>query len=190
MAIGWHGPAPPETSGNSIIKKNLLFFAVLVTASLAVGLLLNLFRQTPLPIAYSSKSARVDQAVQEISRHSLPPASPVPALSDGVTLAQFSDFVENRRGIVLDARYRIEHQLAHVPGALSLPREDFAEAYAALKDRLDRSQPIVVYCDGKDCVDSKLVQKALRDLGYSQVAVFHGGWSEWSAARKPKEANR
>jgi len=161
---------------------------MIVFVALLIGLLTNLLREKPVPIAYASKEARLDRAVQEISQRSKP--TPFPGFPEVMTLAQFSDFVGNRRGIVLDARYRIEHQLAHVPGALSLSREDFAEAYAALKGQLDRSQPIVIYCDGNDCEDSKLVQKALRDLGYSQVAVFKGGWSEWTAARKPKEASR
>jgi len=171
-----------------LIKRDFLFFVVIAIVALLIGLLTNLLREKPVAIAYVSKEARLDRAVQEISQGSKP--TPGPALPDVVTLAPFSDFVKHRRGIVLDARYRIEHQLAHVPGALSLPREDFAEAYAALKGQLDRSQPIVVYCDGNDCEDSKLVQKALRDLGYSQVAVFQGGWSEWTAAGMPKEANR
>lgn len=172
------------------LRTDVLVFAVIVIVSLLVGLLINHFRAAPLPVAYVSKEARIDRAVAEISPTSRQPAAPSPDFPDMLTLAQFSDFVENRRGIILDARYRIEHQLAHVPGALSLPRDEFTEAYAALKGRLDRSQPIAVYCDGKDCEDSKLVQKALRKLGYSQVAVFKGGWSEWTAAGRPKEANR
>ncbi len=173
-----------------LIKKDLLLFAALVLAALLVGLLINPFRDKPLPVFYATKGERLDRAVAEISTAS--PRSATSSLPGSVTLEEFSDFVENRRGIVLDARYRIEHQLSHVPGALSLPREDFAESYAALKPQLEsnRSQPIVVYCDGKDCEDSKLVQKALKDLGFTQVAVFEGGWLEWKAAQKPKEAIR
>ena len=104
----------------------------------------------------------MDQVVKKISQPSNPSQTPGTSLPCVLTLAEFSDFVENRRGIVLDARYRIDHQLAHVPGALSLPRDEFADGYAALKSKLqaNRSQPIAIYCDGKDCVDSKLVQKA------------------------------
>jgi rhodanese-related sulfurtransferase len=174
------------------LRKDILFFAVIVLASLLAGLLMNHFREKPLPLAYASKQERLDRAVSEVARTSQRPASASPALPDILNLEQFADFVENRRGLVLDARYRIEYQLAHVPGALSLPRDEFAEAYAVLKGQLekDRSQPIVVYCDGKDCEDSKLVQKALRDLGYSQIAIYKGGWAEWTAAGKPKEAIR
>ena len=160
--------------------------------ALAIGLSINFFRGKPLPLAYASKEARLAQEVKKISQLPNPVPTPATALPIALTLAEFSDFVENRRGIVLDARYRIDHQLAHVPGALSLPRDEFSEGYAALKSKLqaNRSQPIAIYCDGKDCVDSKLVQKALWDLGYKQVAVFKGGWSEWTAAGKRKEANR
>jgi len=172
------------------LRKDTLIFAGIVVAALLTGLLVNHFRKPPLSLNYASKEERLNVAVAAISPR--PAVIPVPVLPDQLTLGQFSDFVENRGGLVLDARYRINHQLAHVPGAISFPRDDFAEAYAALKGRLesDRSQPIAVYCDGKDCEDSQLVQKALRDLGYTQVAVFKGGWSEWTRAGKPKEASR
>jgi len=175
-----------------LIKKDFLFFIVITIAALAIGLSINFFRGKSLPLAYVSKEVRLEQAVKKLSQPSNPSQAPGTTLPVVLTLAEFSDFVENRRGIVLDARYRIDHQLAHVPGALSLPRDEFSDGYASLKSKLqaNRSQPIAIYCDGKDCVDSKLVQKALWDLGYKQVAVFKGGWSEWTAAGKRKEANR
>jgi predicted sulfurtransferase len=69
--------------------------------------------------------------------------------------------VESKRGLVLDARPEIFHRLGHVPGALSLPRDDFETGYAALKEKLeaDRSQPIVIYCSSASCEDSGLVKK-------------------------------
>jgi 3-mercaptopyruvate sulfurtransferase SseA len=97
--------------------------------------------------------------------------------------------VENKRGLVLDARPEIFHRLGHVPGALSLPRDDFETGYAALKGKLeaDRSQAIVIYCSNASCEDSGLVKKSLSALGFINIALYEGGWSDWTNAKKPEE---
>jgi rhodanese-related sulfurtransferase len=84
------------------------------------------------------------------------------------------------------------YQFGHVPGALSLPRADFESAYAALRARLEknRRRPIVVYCSDRSCEDSSAVRTALAKLGYTDVAVFHGGWAAWSAAHRPEAKDR
>src|SRR5690606_30147899 len=86
-------------------------------------------------------------------------------------------------GIVLDARPEVFHRIGHIPGALSLPREDFENAYASLKEVLevDKEQIIVVYCSSMSCQDSELVRRALTALGYSRVAILTGGWAAWRA---------
>ena len=37
-------------------------------------------------------------------------------------------------------------------------------------------KPIIVYCSGGDCHDSRLVANALLSLGFGNVSVFTGGW--------------
>ena len=101
-----------------------------------------------------------------------------------ISLPEFRDFVEHKKGVVLDVRPEIFHRLGHVPGALSLPREDFEKSYTRLRRQLeaDKSQPIVLYCPGGSCEDSELVRNALVNLGYTRVGVFRGGWTAWTRA--------
>jgi rhodanese-related sulfurtransferase len=91
----------------------------------------------------------------------------------------------------LDARPEIFYRLGHVPGALSLARDDFENAYAQLKERLekDKNQPLIIYCSNSSCEDSHLVQSALLKLGYVNVAVFSGGWATWTQEKLPEETN-
>ena len=74
-----------------------------------------------------------------------------------------------------------------MPGALNLARDDFAQDYRNLAGVLQAAQdkPIIVYCSGGECHDSRLVANALLSLGFSNVRVFTGGWDEWSAAGLP-----
>jgi transposase len=46
-------------------------------------------------------------------------------------------FVQEKRGLVLDARVEVYHRLGHVPGALSLPIQFFELGYAKLNEAVN-----------------------------------------------------
>ena len=74
-----------------------------------------------------------------------------------------------------------------MPGALNLARDDFAHDYRRPGRRAAErhDKPIIVYCSGGDCHDSRLVANALLTLGFGNVSVFTGGWEAWSGAGLP-----
>jgi rhodanese-related sulfurtransferase len=188
----------------------LLIVAVL---SLGAGALTNQYREKPLPLRYQPRAARLDQVVKKILPSGITPASaktttsppavtPPPAAAvqksasspvvEHMALDEFHDFVEQKKGLVLDARAKKEYETAHVPGAISLPEDDFEKAYAALKANFeaDKSQPIAIYCTGFACNASTLVGQALARLGYANVSVFHGGMQRWVGANLPTEKSQ
>lgn len=172
------------------LKSDLRFFGVCATASLCIGLLFNQLRDQPLSLIYQSKEARLNAAVGQISSTvAAVPAEPSSELPQNLTLEEMALYVTEKKGLILDARPEIFHRLGHIPGALSLSRDDFENAYEALKEKLEqnRSQLLVIYCSSSSCEDAELVRKALSTLGYSQLAVFSGGWAEWTQAGKPEE---
>lgn len=169
---------------------NLFTFWIIATTSICVGLLLNQFRDKPLPLVYQSKQERLERAVSRVAASETPKQnSATVSFSQDLSLDEFRVFVKEKHGLILDARPEIFHRFGRVPGALSLPREDFEKSYARLKTKFeaDKSQPIAVYCSNSFCEDSKLVRKALVSFGYSQVAVFQGGWAAWTQAGLAEE---
>ena len=174
------GQAFKFVSKISCLKKDAAFFLLLATVSLCVGLLINQFRDKPLPLVYQTKEERLQQSVRKLVEARTTEAKPVVDLPEILSLEEFAGFVENKRGVVLDARPEIFHRLGHVPGALSLPREDFENAYPALRPKLetDFSQTIVIYCASVRCEDAELVKKALAALGFTRLSIFKGGWTE------------
>jgi len=79
----------------------------------------------------------------------------------------------------VDAREDTLYKVGHIPGALNVPFEHLdthGDAFLALpKDNL-----IVLYCDGGDChLSHDLAEFALAN-GFRRLAVFTGGWAEWS----------
>jgi rhodanese-related sulfurtransferase len=177
-------------SNKPSIQKDFFEVAILVTVGVSLGLTFNQFRDKRLPLVYESKELRMEKAVARISASSTP--APRVTLAQTVNIEQLQQFLKEKRGFVFDGRPEIFYRLGHILGAASLPREDFENSYKTFQAKLeqDRSQPIIVYCSGSSCEDSTLVQKSLQALGYINVAVFSGGWSEWQDKGLPTEKNQ
>jgi len=165
------------------IVRDLGRVALLAIASLAAGLVMNRFSLAPLPVVYKTPEQRFDAQLTTLV--AAPPFKIAPAATVG--LDQFRSAVEGRSALILDARPSLFFEQGHVPGALNLPRDDFARDYQNLSLSLKAAtdKPIIVYCSGGECHDSSLVANALLTLGFTRVSVFTGGWDAWSAAGLP-----
>ena len=144
---------------------------------------MNRLSLAPLPIVYQTPEDRFDAELTTMV--AAPPFKIAPASTVGVD--EFRSAVESKSALILDARPSVFFGQGHVPGALNLARDDFAHDYRRLAGVLQAAhdKPIIVYCSGGDCHDSRLVANALLSLGFSQVSVFTGGWDAWSAAGLP-----
>ena len=172
----------------SRILRDLGSVALLAIASLAAGLVMNRFSSAPLPIVYQTPEQRFDAELTTMV--AAPPFKIAPAATVG--LEQFRSAVDGKSTLILDARPSVFFENGHVPGALNLARDDFAKDYRRLTGVLQSAhdKPIIVYCSGGECHDSKLVANALLSLGFSNVSVFTGGWEAWSAAGLPVSKGR
>jgi rhodanese-related sulfurtransferase len=200
----------------AIVGRDLLGFLILAAISLAAGVLINTIRRDPLPLVYLSKAERLNQAVAKMEANPvlgtatspLNPAPPniakgaealtpvsAPALKRKpaevreVDIHEFRRLLDGLDCLVVDARPEIFHRLGHVPKALALPRDDFETYYQKHRATLEayKDRTLLIYCSGSSCEDSHLVANALDRLGYQQLAIFTGGWSQWTAQRLPEE---
>ncbi len=164
---------------------------LLATISLCFGLLINQFRDTPLSLVYQTKEDRLTEAVTQLASAASAVSASSETVPEYLELDEFRAIVEGKQAIVLDARPEIFHRLGHVPGAVSLPREDFESAYTRHQGLLaNKSALVAIYCSGSSCEDSDLLRKALHKLGYTRATVFKGGWSAWTAAGLPEGRNQ
>jgi rhodanese-related sulfurtransferase len=174
----------PRANGRrSQILRDLLGVALLAVASLVAGLVINRFSPARLPIVYQTPEQRFDAELTTLV--AAPPFKLAPAATVG--LDQFHSAVDRKSAVVLDARPSVFFESGHVPGAFNLARDNFAQDYRRLTGLLHSAhdKPIIVYCSGGECHDSRLVANALLSLGFSNVSVFTGGWEAWSAAGLP-----
>lgn len=138
--------------------------AVIAGAALALGLSWNAWSGRGLDLR-ANAFVRPGEALQEI------PAAEARQRLD-------------RGALFLDARPRANYDMAHIPGALSLPQEDFEAAFAALEPLLRSRFDIVVYCAGYGCEASHIVVRHLRQRGV-QAVILADGWPAWTEAGYP-----
>ena len=93
----------------------------------------------------------------------------------------------DRGALFLDARPRDFWRMSRIPGALSLPEEDFDRAFAEIEERLRRASGIVVYCSGFGCESSHVVARKLRERGLI-AAILDEGIPAWLDAGLPMDS--
>lgn len=93
---------------------------------------------------------------------------------------------DKRAALFLDARPRLNWEYERIPGALSLPENDFQAAFAALEPTLRGHYDIVVYCSGFGCESSHIVARWLKERGIPAV-VMQDGIPAWQDAKYPVE---
>jgi len=97
--------------------------------------------------------------------------------------AEVNALVQSSGGSVLHVGSSVDFEAAHLPGSKWISR-----GWLELKlpgFLTDRGQPIVLSChDGRNSV---LASRTLREMGYSEVFVLHGGVQAWQRAGYPTE---
>ena len=91
---------------------------------------------------------------------------------------------ETGAALFVDARPRMIYDLQRIPGALSLPEDDFDAAFAQLAPRLRNRFDVIVYCSGFGCEASHIVARKLKERGIPAV-VLEDGIPAWQDAGYP-----
>ena len=114
------------------------------------------------------------------------------ALKAGLMLASLEDvqrILRDNTHLVLDARPLVDYDRGHLPGAMSLPQTQLDTYYPQILPLLSPAQPLLVYCSGEECDESLLLSVYLREQGYTNVALFVGGYQAWQAAQPAGEGS-
>ena len=87
--------------------------------------------------------------------------------------------------LLIDVRPREEYEAGHLPHAISVPIDEFAERM----EELPRDKTVVAYCRGPLCVYADEAIALLRDGGWLAVR-FEEGVNEWTLSGRELEAER
>ena len=90
--------------------------------------------------------------------------------------------------IVLDARPYEEYAVSHIPGARAVPPKAgttpalyVGDAAEVAKSIPDKTQPLILYCNGLFCGRSERLEDDLTQLGYRNVRRYQLGAPGWRA---------
>jgi rhodanese-related sulfurtransferase len=106
-------------------------------------------------------------------------------------LEQVHALHQKGEALFIDARPLAEYRELHIEGAVNLTAKHLESAQAPdqLKN-VDLHRAIVVYCANEDCHASLQVAELLQNLGFTQVAVFMGGFRAWDESGYSVDVSR
>ncbi len=106
-----------------------------------------------------------------------------------IDLAMAKRLFNKKAAVFVDARSSWPYQLGHVPGALNVPPSEIPAAFDAALADLSRDTTLIVYCSGATCnLGSKLAQKLAKEMDFTHIYVFAGGFPQWEEAGYPVES--
>lgn len=104
-----------------------------------------------------------------------------------IPLERAAEIAKTQSHIILDARPHADFNAGHIPGAFSVPSQEMEKYLGDVLPLLTPAQPIMTYCSGHECDESVTLSRHLVQNGFTNIVLFVGGWSEWSAAKKAVE---
>ena len=102
-----------------------------------------------------------------------------------VSLKEAKEAHANGDALFVDARDAAFYEEGHIPGAVSLPLQDFEMVFPRLQEQLLAAPRVITYCDGASCEMSVELTEKLLFEGFVQVEIFTGGIQQWKAAGQP-----
>ena len=149
---------------------------LLVLISIFIGITSNIISSKPIPW-FAVELAIVDQVETN---------SDEPILA-AISLVQAKDFFDD--GVLfVDARDEAYYEAGHIKGAMK--NIFLFELIFNIEEKQSKNTPLVVYCGDPGCGDSEQLAYDFKDMGFTKLYVFKGGWLEWSKANYPSEVGK
>lgn len=125
------------------------------------------------------------------------PVGPVASEDYGLITVQeayqrYQDEVINEFIRFIDARTPDHFEEGHIEGAINVPGvydqdDDFLALWEQFREICppETGLPVILYCSGADCTDSKELQDKMYADGYGEVLVMFEGYPAWKDAGYP-----
>jgi rhodanese-related sulfurtransferase len=166
-----HSAHLPED--NKWVAAFLQFTAIVLAAGM-IGISVNYFRSSPLPLIgnWSIESRLTSPSGRQLA----------------ISLAEAKALHQSQGAVFLDARPVDDYDKGHIQGAKSLPWAEAEEKVMDVVGDLPDDTRFIAYCDGDTCNLSKDLALFLESLGYTHAVVLVNGWTVWQNAGLPVEA--
>lgn len=96
-----------------------------------------------------------------------------------VSIVEVESVVSAVDSTIVDARLPEHFAIGHIPNARNLPVTSGPKKFEGFLKDVPKERRLVVYCQSNGCPWSAIVAKKLMELGYADVRLYRGGWTEW-----------
>jgi rhodanese-related sulfurtransferase len=158
------------------MKRSLLQAITIILLSGVCGMAVNGLRADGIPL--------VEHWQEKVLNEQLTGGLPA------VSLKEAKEAHANGGALFVDARDAAFYEEGHIPGAVSLPVQDFEIIFPRLQEQLLAAPRLITYCDGASCEMSVELTERLLFAGLEYVEIFTGGIQQWKAAGQPVVSNK
>jgi rhodanese-related sulfurtransferase len=150
------------------MRRALVQMIALVVVGSGVGLAYNALSPKGIPLKGGTEARLAQQGTRML------------------TVDEVRFYMDKPGTLVVDARSAEEYQLGHIPGALSLPLDNFDAIYPKLSPALKKAKLVILYCGGGSCGTSEELAQKLVQAGFGEdLAIFTDGLPGWMRAKLP-----
>ncbi len=132
----------------------------------------------PKPIALIQPPVAFGEAAMVTAAEAFPPSDKPYDVTLATAIGLYSKQKKANVHFV-DAREPKLYNEGHITGATNIPFEKLGE-YLDTLNAIPKTDLVVLYCDGGDCHLSHDLSEYMLGHGWTRVAVYTGGWAEWS----------
>jgi len=160
----WISGVPARTRRTAMRMRRFAVMTVLATMSL--GSLCGAAPLAPGP------AAKTKQSIFDATLETQPQSTPE------LSTDEFKAFLTGKSDVVLDARPKLEFELARIPGSISIEETGLLRIVQTLPAA---TTAIVIYSDGPFSEQTKARAKELPNMGYTNVSRYQLGLAVWRA---------
>jgi rhodanese-related sulfurtransferase len=160
-------------------------FLILLCASVLLGLGARVVQKHPVAMWGFPKPSEVIQVPEAVADPGTASPDSVFAPADKAYEIKLTTatglYMKRKKSNIhfIDARDTKLYADGHITGAANIPFEKISQ-YQSQVDSLPKADLYVLYCDGGDCHLSHDLADLMLQQGFKRLAVFTGGWAEWS----------
>jgi len=114
------------------------------------------------------------------------PTLPAQPIISSLTWPAVKTLLAAGKIILVDARFKVNYDLGHIPGAVLLPATSPAEELQAFAAKYPKEMALVTYCGSDTChMSHQLAEALIKIYGFTNVSNMPGGYAEYVVANPP-----
>ena len=170
----------------------IVFFEslIIIIISIIIGFIVNIFH--PKKVTLTLKRPQLERAADTLLAQELPEVeiaddSQNEETNDSafiVSTTQLISLIENKKALIIDARYKSRYDEEHIPNSINLPIEEIYEYDDTIKS-LPKNKWLICYCDDPECDLAKLLAFELMNFNFNKILYYKGGLQDWKENNFP-----